>query len=487
MVAFSLTVPQIVINLSIFYPDEQYQEQNFYHVVGSVVFNMLVILSLCALASSKGFLFFGWKTALRDLLCNLVADVIFLIVIGAKRLRWYHPLLLLSAYASYLAIVWKVEAVVKCCWRRGKKRAEEGKKGVPARGEKGAIQMEGTAGAKEKEGEESDRERGQEKRLSTFFSSNGRLIERCDNVMLHPYRQNRSVAHASSKILELTSDFEERGEDEERESPTAGERRLKANSMVAGALEDDVQLSWANGGLGKGSGADASPSGNNHTASSFSTSADCSIKAPTEQGEKERTSKSLSSSNSPGQRGLLKWLSRALRVVCQLIIRLLRITIPDCESRPSLWPASLLLSIFWICLFDVLLLTWLSKAICLFGLPDSMVAMTFSAAASSTPTAIISWILSRDGFDTMATTVGLGANIGTVLVAQAVLMGAVLARKGSLSVDKLKICSSLMVGSLLIVMVAVMTGRRRVSQTTGKIFIGLYSVFFLLSLLAFYM
>ncbi|XP_074601614.1 sodium/potassium/calcium exchanger 4-like [Brevipalpus obovatus] len=91
-------------------------------------------------------------------------------------------------------------------------------------------------------------------------------------------------------------------------------------------------------------------------------------------------------------------------------------TIPSCKERPNLFLLTFLTSILWIAIFSYIMVWMVTLIGYTFGIPDSIMGITFLAAGTSIPDAYASIHVARQGQGDMAVSNSIGSNVFDILV-----------------------------------------------------------------------
>ncbi|CAF3436497.1 unnamed protein product [Rotaria sp. Silwood1] len=110
--------------------------------------------------------------------------------------------------------------------------------------------------------------------------------------------------------------------------------------------------------------------------------------------------------------GFIKWIIIApIKILCHF-------TIPDCRNpRWYKWyPFTFVMAIVWLCLLTYLMVWMVTIIGFTFGIPDSVMGITFLAAGSSVPDALSSVLVVRQGLVDMGVSNTFGSNVFDLLV-----------------------------------------------------------------------
>jgi len=94
------------------------------------------------------------------------------------------------------------------------------------------------------------------------------------------------------------------------------------------------------------------------------------------------------------------------------------ITVPDCRKRGKehLFVISFLCSVFWICLYSYVMVWMITIIGTTFGIPDTVMGLTFIAAGVSVPDALSGIAVVKEGHGDMAVSNAIGSNVFDILV-----------------------------------------------------------------------
>ena len=100
------------------------------------------------------------------------------------------------------------------------------------------------------------------------------------------------------------------------------------------------------------------------------------------------------------------------------LVFLMYFTIPDCRKRrwENWWLATFFFSIFWIMIFSYVMVWMVCVIGYTIGVPDVIMGITFLAAGTSIPDAISSLLVAREGMGDMAVSNSIGSNIFDILI-----------------------------------------------------------------------
>jgi len=109
-------------------------------------------------------------------------------------------------------------------------------------------------------------------------------------------------------------------------------------------------------------------------------------------------------------------------VICWYVMLPLTIisvfTVPNCRNpKWSKWFAlSFLCSVFWICLYSYVMVWMITVIGFTFGIPDTVMGLTFIAAGVSVPDALSGVAVVKEGYGDMAVSNAIGSNVFDILM-----------------------------------------------------------------------
>eukprot|EP00057_Strongylocentrotus_purpuratus_P030006 XP_780438.3 PREDICTED: sodium/potassium/calcium exchanger 3 [Strongylocentrotus purpuratus] len=357
-------------------------------IVGSAVFNILVIIGLCGLFAGQ-VVHLSWWPLFRDTLVYAISVVTLVLVIRDGYINWYEALVMLLMYLCYVIIMWCNPRLFKQAQRLNERRR---KKRETCNNGKSAIQLEQvtplnatediTTNGEKKEVEEVDGEFSNSPKRLTFSDAGLRLM--------------------------LTKQFPAR-------------TRLRTACWLI--ITEQKQLEAESGGkfpttyTHRPSLPETEKNGNVPRSDSIckDESVDLSIdKEGTEDVISERSFPEIDSPFSlpSGIINILKW------IVTLPICILLFFTIPDCRrKRFDRWyMVTFFISVAWIAIFSYVMVWMVAYIGHTLHIPDTIMGITFLAAGTSVPDAIASLLVAREGLGDMAVSNSIGSNVFDILI-----------------------------------------------------------------------
>ncbi|KAM9741472.1 sodium/potassium/calcium exchanger 3-like isoform 1-T2 [Menidia menidia] len=350
-------------------------------IVGSAVFNILVIIGLCGIFSGQP-ISLSWWPLFRDASFYILSIVLLILVIYDEKVMWWETIILISTYGIYIVIM-KFNRPLCCLVER-----HCGLGGRPCLGGLRRTTAVGSVGD-------------------------------CDNDMVPLKPDSCSVAGqdpAAGTVDELLTP--------QPHQLTFSERRrligAQAGSEEGAAGEEAPGASGAwgreNGTVAEGDGPEAGAEGVRETEAEAGGGAP----AKEEEEEEEEEPEEGEEENTPFKPFFVPdgWSVRLKWLLSWPVSLLLHLTVPHC-SRPR-WARWYLLtflsSTLWIALFSYLMVWMVTIISYTLGIPDVIMGITFLAAGTSVPDCMASLIVARQGMGDMAVSNSIGSNIFDVLL-----------------------------------------------------------------------
>jgi len=157
-------------------------------------------------------------------------------------------------------------------------------------------------------------------------------------------------------------------------------------------------------------------------------------------------------------------------------------TIPPCEKPGwSNWCyLSFVVSILWIGVYSYLMVWWATVVGAVFGIPDTVMGLTFLAAGTSVPDLLSSVIVAQQGRGDMAVSSSLGSNIFDVLIGLPIpwiFYNLVLGKSVIVEADSLLISILILVGMIAFVIGLVAFQGWKMTKCLGYSMFVMYGLF----------
>ncbi|XP_048885654.1 sodium/potassium/calcium exchanger 3 isoform X1 [Brienomyrus brachyistius] len=451
-------------------------------IVGSAVFNILVIIGVCGIFAGQT-VTLTWWPLFRDSVYYIFSVLALILVIYDEKVIWWEAIVLISMYGIYILIM-KFNTQI---WAFVERRC--GGPGLPCLGN--SRHRDGAVG-----------EGGSNHDTSMVLLRKGHRPGQESPVMmvdelfsLHPHQF--TLSEASLRIM-ITQHFSprtrlsmagrmlinERQRLIRNQSPGgssgsgAGDTPVKSNSGVqggswgienGGALENERQPLEEPGERGEEGGAEVETETENIQPEDM------------EEDEVDETFRPL---KMPGGRcNRVKWL------VSWPLGLLLYYTVPNCvHPRWHRWfMVTFVASTLWIAIFSYLMVWMVTIISFTLEIPDVLMGITFLAAGTSVPDCMASLIVARQGMGDMAVSNSIGSNIFDILLGLGfpwALRTLVVDYGSTVFINSKGLVYSviLLLASVFLTVLSVHLNHWRLDRRLGVCLVLLYSVFVLCSI-----
>ncbi|XP_042564502.1 sodium/potassium/calcium exchanger 3-like [Clupea harengus] len=358
-------------------------------IVGSAVFNILVIIGLCGIFAGQ-VVVLTWWSLFRDSLYYLISVLVLILVIYDAEVVWWESMLLMSMYGVYILIMKfntqlagfvtrKCRGPGSCCVRGGRRRDQTGEDGGPCN----------TSMVLLRKGQNSEQD-SPVVMVDEMISLHPHQLSFSDaslRIMITPHFSPRTRLSMAGRMLisERQRLIKETGEGD---TPVKG---LCSGAMQNGGSVDRQALEDAADGERGGKGDSAQP----------------------EEEEDDGGDGPFMPLKWPGGCGArVKW------VVSWPLGVLLYCTVPNC-----VWPrwhrwfmVTFAASTLWIAIFSYVMVWMVTIISDTLDIPDYIMGITFLAAGTSVPDCMASLIVARQGMGDMAVSNSIGSNIFDILL-----------------------------------------------------------------------
>ncbi|XP_054759349.2 sodium/potassium/calcium exchanger 3-like [Lytechinus pictus] len=357
-------------------------------IVGSAVFNILIIIGICGLFAGQ-VVHLSWWPLFRDTLVYSLSVVTLVLVIRDGWISWYESLIMLIMYLCYVIIMWCNPRLFKHAQRLSERRR---KKRETCNNGKSAIQLEQvtplnatediTTNGEKKDVEDVDEEYSNSPKRLTFSDAGLRLM--------------------------LTKQFPAR-------------TRLRTACWLI--ITEQKQMEAESGGkfpttyTHRPSLPETEKNGNVPRSDSICKDESVDLSIDKDGTEDVISERSFPEIDSPfcvpdGLMNIIKWF------VTLPICILLFFTIPDCRrKRFDRWyMATFFASVGWIAIFSYVMVWMVAYIGHTLHIPDTIMGITFLAAGTSVPDAIASLLVAREGLGDMAVSNSIGSNVFDILI-----------------------------------------------------------------------
>ncbi|KAG7398540.1 hypothetical protein PHYBOEH_010904 [Phytophthora boehmeriae] len=335
-------------------------------IVGSAIFNVLIIISLSGLLSGQ-VLALDWRPMLRDSLWYTWSIAVLAFAVWDGHIDVLDSVIMVCSYAGYIGYMGFNERVVnRCCKRPELESGEDVDEKKPVMETKTDKISTSVPQVVVTTGEEHHLQEDHH-----LHHEHGFLAEQ---DKLNPILRSKYRMFQSHQLLEHEHVDHEAGDTDS----LARKDQMKAASPLRAA---EVQLS----------------------------------DVPTVNEGEEELPKYFEDVLLPPESILGKlWFAFTWPIVA-----LARITIPDCRypafSTAPGYSATFLISIAWIGVLSHYTVVFGTKFGCIAGIPSALMGLTIIAAGTSIPDALSSILVARDGHGDMAVSNALGSNVFDIL------------------------------------------------------------------------
>ncbi|KAF7667634.1 hypothetical protein LDENG_00054620 [Lucifuga dentata] len=352
-------------------------------IVGSAVFNILVIIGLCGIFSGQP-ISLTWWPLFRDAVFYILSILVLILVIYDEKVLWWETIILISMYGIYIIIMKFNRSLCNLVERH----CSSG--GQPCLSSLRRTTAVGTIG-------DCDNDMVPLKPDSCAVAGQDSGVMMVDELMnLHPHQL--SFSEASLRLL-ITPHF-----------PPFTRLRM-AGHMV---INERQRLIWARGGLEEGGAAgEEGLGGNGSWGRENGTAAEGSRQPlegdgeqgggaqPKEEEEEEDEQEDGEEENSAFKPFIMPvgWWVRVKWLLSWPVSVLLYFTVPDCNLPrwEHCYLLTFLSSTLWIALFSYLMVWMVTIISYTLGIPEVIMGITFLAAGTSVPDCMASLIVARQG------------------------------------------------------------------------------------------
>lgn len=415
-------------------------------IVGSAVFNVLVIIGICGIFSGQP-ISLSWWPLFRDSIFYILSIIVLILVIYDEKVLWWETLILISMYGIYIVIM-KFNRLL-CNF----------------------VERHCNLG---------DQPCLSSMRRTTAVGN----IGDCDNDTV-PLKPDCVVACQDTGVLmvdELLNLHPQQLSFSERQRLI----RARAGREEGGAAgEEGVSGLWSqeNGTVSEGSRQILE---NERIKDSAEPRETAQFKEEDEEEleEEEEQPSTLNPFSFPGG-----WCQRLKWLLSWPVSFLLFFTVPNCsESRWERWYLiTFLSSTLWIALFSYLMVWMVTIISFTLGIPEVLMGITFLAAGTSVPDCMASLIVARQGMGDMAVSNSIGSNIFDVLLGLGfpwALRTLIVSYGSVVKINSKGLVYSviLLLASVTLTVLCVHLNRWRLDRRLGLCLLLLYAVFLLCSI-----
>ncbi|KAM8848766.1 sodium/potassium/calcium exchanger 3 isoform 1-T1 [Synchiropus picturatus] len=439
-------------------------------IVGSAVFNILVIIGLCGIFSGQP-IALSWWPLFRDAVFYILSIIVLILVIYDEKVLWWETIILISMYGIYILIM-KFNRCLNSFVERHFSRG-----GQPCLSGLRRTTAVGTVG-------DCDNDTVPLKPDSCAVAAQDSGVVMVDELLnSHPHQL--SFSEASLRLL-ITPHF-----------PPFTRLRM-AGRMIINERQRLIQAR-----LGQ---EDGRPSGEEAMAASATWGRENGMTSESQTFEEEKVTSTEEEvqpkeeeeeepeegeeDGAPYKPFTLPdgWASRVKWVLSWPLSFLLHCSVPDC-SLPrweSWYLVTFLSSTLWIALFSYLMVWMVTIISYTLGIPEVIMGITFLAAGTSVPDCMASLIVARQGMGDMAVSNSIGSNIFDVLLGLGfpwALRTLIVSYGSEVTINSKGLVYSviLLLASVTLTVLCVHLNRWKLDRRLGLCLLLLYAVFLLCS------
>ncbi|XP_031718758.1 sodium/potassium/calcium exchanger 3 isoform X1 [Anarrhichthys ocellatus] len=379
-------------------------------IVGSAVFNILVIIGLCGIFSGQP-ISLSWWPLFRDAVFYILSIVVLIMVIYDDKVLWWETIILMSMYGLYI-IIMKFNRSLCSLVERHCTRA-----GQPCLSSLRRTTAVGNIG-------DCDNDMVPLKPESCVVAGQDSGVVMVDEMLnLHPHQLSFSEASLRLLITPYFPPFTRlrmaarmvinerqrliRSQGGPEEGEASGEEGFGANGPWGRengtASEGDRQPLEEDKEEGKETGGETGGG-----------------VQPKEEEEEEEEQEEGEEENTPFEPFVLPdgWCVRLKWLLSWPLSVLLHFTIPNCNlpQWERWYLLTFLSSTLWIAIYSYLMVWMVTIISYTLGIPEVIMGITFLAAGTSVPDCMASLIVARQGMGDMAVSNSIGSNIFDVLL-----------------------------------------------------------------------
>ncbi|KAL3971180.1 uncharacterized protein ACER0C_026699 [Sarotherodon galilaeus] len=442
-------------------------------IVGSAVFNILVIIGLSGIFAGQTVVL-TWWSLFRDSSYYILSVLTLIMVIYDATVVWWESLLLMTMYGIYIIIMKfnsqifvfvtrRLRSIRPCCLRSEERRDNKLGEDTSACNTSMVLLNKGQA-------------HGQE-------ASPVVMVD--ELLILNPHKL--SFSEAGLRIM-ITPHFSPR-----TRLSMAGRMLISERQRLLRISKNQRDI---DAGLGSRGGS---------TSNSLKRTASCSLEngggrpgmVDTESGDKPGAEVCQQEEEDEDEDGIFSpvripdgWCPRVKWVITWPLGLLLYCTVPNCIlPRWHRWfMVTFVASTLWIAVFSYLMVWMVTIISFTLDIPDYIMGITFLAAGTSVPDCMASLIVARQGMGDMAVSNSVGSNIFDILLGLGfpwALRTLVVEHGSTISINNKGLVYSviLLLASVFLTVLSVHLNHWRLDRRLGLALLFLYAIFLLCSIL----
>ncbi|XP_076025249.1 sodium/potassium/calcium exchanger 3-like [Genypterus blacodes] len=379
-------------------------------IVGSAVFNILVIIGLCGIFAGQTVIL-TWWSLFRDSIYYILSVLTLIVVIYDARVVWWESLLLMTMYGIYIVII-KFNSQLKGFAMR------QAERGCLGSGDRRDDKMGEDASACNtsivllSKGQANGQEAPPVVMVDELLILNPHKLSFSEaglRVMITPHFSPRTRLSMAGRVVISERQRLIRSSKHQRDGEACPGAR---GGATGNSLRRTASCSLENGCGAEKKAFDKRAAGGD--AESGDALGDQGGQPEEEEvGEEEEEDGGFSPLRIPGRcSARLRW------VITWPLGVLLFFTVPNCvRPRWHRWfMVTFVASTLWIAVFSYLMVWMVTIISFTLGIPDYIMGITFLAAGTSVPDCMASLIVARQGMGDMAVSNSIGSNIFDILL-----------------------------------------------------------------------
>ncbi|XP_074529366.1 sodium/potassium/calcium exchanger 3-like isoform X2 [Halichoeres trimaculatus] len=350
-------------------------------IVGSAVFNILVIIGICGIFAGQP-ISLSWWPLFRDAVFYILSIVVLILVIFDEKVQWWETIILISMYGVYILIM-KFNRSLHSLVERHCSRA-----GQPCLSSLRRTTAVGSIGDCDNDMVPLKPGAGARVYSSVVAGQDSGVVMVDELLNRHPHQLSFSERQ---RLIRARGGSEEGG--------ASGDEGVGANGTVVEGNKQPPEVERDKETMGETDGG-AQPK-------------DEEEEEEEEQEEGDEENALFKPFDLPDG-----WCSRVKWLLSWPLSVLLYCSIPNCTLPrwESWYLLTFLSSTLWIALFSYLMVWMVTIISYTLGIPEVLMGITFLAAGTSVPDCMASLIVARQGMGDMAVSNSIGSNIFDVLL-----------------------------------------------------------------------
>ncbi|TYZ63947.1 hypothetical protein PybrP1_000351 [[Pythium] brassicae (nom. inval.)] len=453
-------------------------------IVGSAIFNILVIIALSALLAGQD-LVLDWRPLLRDSVWYSWAILALTYAVWDGHVDVYESALLFSSYACYILYMSQNERVVNRCCKRPDDVAFSDEEDAAAGGGGSDTSALSVAEAVAAEAVGAIAATQQHQLQASGKSWTIDVERRGEKSSAALERKGSDPSAHLRRAHSTTHDPRGKFADQSRLNPLYQSKyRMFQYHPSSGRLQSRGSVELGAGRDSAG-GAAAAAAATTTTTVAAPTAPDVLVGDLHAAGEEQLGGYFDELWDVPESLAGKVWF-----VFTRPIVVVARLTIPDCKypqfAGPCGFTATFFVSVAWIAFLSHYTVLWATKFGCIAGIPSALMGLTILAAGTSIPDALSSILVARAGHGDMAVSNALGSNVFDILLGLGLpffVSNLVYHEPVTVKTDDLELSIFILFGILLALVTMLIVSRWRLRKTVGGLLVSLYVVYVVVSYL----